>query len=107
MMRFLASLGPMRLFLLFTVVVLIGGAPFVGEKTIMSGWQLITTVIFPVMVPMYFFILPLDMTMCFILMQEKPDQIRSHYKRIIWLELILMLLLLLAWLPFIFRLFNS
>lgn len=107
MLKFLRSLGPMRLFLLFTVLVLIAGAPFAGEKTIMQGWKLITTVIFPVMVPMYFFILPLDMTMCFILMQEKPAEVKSHYKRIIWLESALMLLLLLAWLPFVMRLFAS
>ena len=107
MMHFIKSLGPMRIFLLFIVVILIAGAPFVGEQTVMQGWQLITTVIFPVMVPMLFFILPLDMTMCFILMQEKPAQVQKHYKHIIRLELILMTLLLLAWLPFVMRLFNS
>ena len=107
MLSFLKSLGPMRLFLLLTVVILIAGAPFVGEKTVLQGWQLITTVIFPVMVPMYFFILPLDMTICFIKMQEKPEQVRRHYKRIIWLEVALMALLLLAWLPFVLRLFDS
>jgi hypothetical protein len=97
----------MRIFLLFTVVILIAAAPFVGDKTVMHGWELITTVIFPVMVPMYFFILPLDMTMCFIMMQEKPDDVRKHYRRIIWLELVLMILLLLAWLPFVIRLVSS
>ena len=107
MFTFLKSLGPMRLILLLSVVMLIAAAPFVGEKTVMHGWQLVTTVIFPVMVPMYFFILPLDMTMCFILMQEKPEHVRRHYKRIIWLEAALMALLLLAWIPFALRLFSS
>lgn len=107
MLTFLKSLGPLRLILLFTVVLLIAAAPFAGEKTVMHGWKLITTVIFPVMVPMYFFILPLDMTMCFVMMQEKPDAVRNHYKRIIRLEVILMILLLLTWLPFVTRLLGS
>ena len=107
MLTFLKLLGPMRLFLLSIVVLLIASAPFAGEQTVTQGWRLITTVIFPVLVPMFFFILPLDMTMCFILMQEKPADVSRHYKRIIWLELILMALLLLAWLPFVMRLLGS
>jgi len=107
MIALLKSLGLLRFLLLFSVVVLILSAPFVGEKTILHGWQMITSVIFPVMVPMYFFILPLDMTMCGIMMQDKPEQIKLKYKRIIWLEIILLIVLLLAWLPFVYRLFNA
>lgn len=107
MLTVLKSLGPMRMFLLSTVLVLIAGAPLAGGQVVMQGWQLITTVIFPVLVPMLFFILPLDMTMCFILMQEKSDRVRSRYRRIILLEAALMILLLLAWLPFVMRLLSS
>ncbi len=107
MLTFLKSLGPLRLVLLLSVVILILAAPFVGEKTVTHGWQMMTTVIFPVMVPMYFFILPLDMTMCGILMQDKPKSIRANYKRIIWFELGLLVMLLLAWLPFVYRLVGN
>ena len=107
MLSFLKSLGPLRFILLFSVVVLIFAAPFAGGKSIMHGWQMATTIIFPVMVPMYFFVLPLDMTMCGILMQDKSQNTRTNYKRIIWFEIILLIILLLAWLPFANRLFNS
>ncbi len=106
MFNFFKSLGPLRFVLLLSVVILILAAPFVGEKTVMHGWQMMTTVIFPVMVPMYFFVLPLDMTMCGILMQDKPQSVRTNYKRIIWFEVGLLLLLLLAWLPFVYRLIG-
>lgn len=107
MIKFLLSLGPLRLTLLLPVVILIVAAPLIGDQTVMHGWKLITTVIFPVMVPMFFFILPLDMTMCLIMMQEKPDAIKKRYRQIIWLELALMVVLLLAWLPFVIRLLSS
>ena len=93
--------------LLLSAVILILAAPFAGDQTIKQGWMMVPTLIFPVMVPMYFFILPLDMTMCLIMMQDKAQDIRENYKRIIWLEIILMVLLLLAWLPYAVRLFNS
>ena len=97
----------MRFVLLLSVVILIVAAPFTGDKTVTYGWQMMTTVIFPVLVPMYFFILPLDMTMCGILMQDKSDAVRSNYKLIIWFELVLLVILLLAWLPFVYRLVGS
>ena len=107
MSGFLKDLGFLRFILLLSIVVLILASPFAGEKSVTHGWRMLTTMIFPVMVPMYFFILPLDMTMCGIMMQAKSDTGRLRYKRIIWLEAVLLGVLLLAWLPFVFRLVNA
>lgn len=106
MIDFVARLGPLRLVLLMSVVILILAAPFAGDTSITHGWRMLTTMIFPVLVPMYFFVLPLDMTMCGIMMQDKPGPDRIRYKYIIRLELVLLGVLLLAWMPFAYRLVN-
>ncbi len=100
-------LGALRFMLALTIVVLVIAAPFSAGETQYSGMKLLTGVIAPALVPMYLFIMPLDMTMCAIYMSGKQDADRRRYRKIIWIDGILLIVLVLAWLPFFLRLLRG
>ena len=72
-----------------------------------SGIMMFPTLIIPAMVPMMFFILPLDMTMCAIMMSGKGDEAKQRYRRLIICDLAAMVALFAAWWPFYSRLIYS
>ena len=72
-----------------------------------SGIMMFPTLIIPAMVPMMFFILPLDMTMCAIMMSGKDDVAKRRYRKLIVCDLVVMAALFAAWWPFFFRLIFS
>lgn len=93
--------------LALTIVLLVVAAPFSGGETQYSGMKLLTGVIAPALVPMYLFIMPLDMTMCAIYMADKEGLEKRRYRGIIWIDCILLVVLIFVWLPFFLRLLRG
>ena len=88
------------------ILILVITALFSMGETHKSGWMMFPTLLAPAIVPMLFFVIPLDMTMCAIMMSGKEVSERLRYKRMILYDLIAMIVLLVAWFPFFRRLID-
>ncbi|MDX1514367.1 MAG: hypothetical protein R3174_11570, partial [Gammaproteobacteria bacterium] len=53
------------------------------------------------------FVLPLDITMSVVFMSDKEGEERRRYQRIIRTEAVLFVLMLLSWIPFLYRLLKT
>ncbi|MDC0948017.1 hypothetical protein OAS86_01570 [Gammaproteobacteria bacterium] len=102
----LPRLGVLRTALLLIIVLLIVVAPLALGESGHSGWRLMTSAVFPALMPMMLFVLMLEMTMCRVLMSGQPESERARLRAIIRLEALLTLLMILAWLPFLYRLLG-
>ena len=122
----LVTLGPLRVALAVSTLLVILAAPFAEVSSelvtgwalwprmiaevsseLVTGWALWPRMIAPALMPILAFVLPLDITMSRLIMLDKPPEQRSRYRFIIWCELIQLVLLLLAWLPFLKELFGA
>ena len=65
-----------------------------------EGWELVTTVLVPALSPMVLMVLLLDALMSRVWMAERSDEDRLRYRQIIWLNLTLSLILILAFMPY-------
>ena len=104
---FLRELGFLRGALFAILAFLLVVAPISGGPIEVSGWALVTTVIAPVMYVVMLFVVPLDMTMTRVFMSSKGDEELPRYRRIFWAECIFYVVLLIAWAPFVIRLFSG
>ena len=104
--QFMREIGLLRALLFILIAALILSAPLALLETHKSGWLMLPTLIAPTIVPMLVFIVPLDMTMCAIQMTSKGQAQRKRYVRIIWYDAVSLGLLLLAWLPFLWKLLS-
>ena len=97
MLRALLSLG---------VLIIIIAAPFADAPIVYSGWAMFPTLIAPALVPILFFVYPLELTMTRIFMSDKEGEERARYKFILWVDFIMLLSLVIVWLPFFLRLLQ-
>lgn len=103
-MQFLKQLGPIRTLFLLMVLIVILAAPLALEETRTDTlYGFMTTIMIPSMVPMFFFLLPMDMTMCRAIQDGQTEEIRTRYGKIIKLELLLWILLIVVWIPFLMK----
>jgi hypothetical protein len=63
--------------------------------------------VFPALVVVFAFLLPLDMLMCRIFRAEQEEKVLQRYGKIVRYELIILALMLAAWMPFWVRLFKA
>lgn len=105
--KIIDHLGFLRFLLALIILLLVLAAPFSGTSAQYSGWGLYPSVIAPALVPMFLFIMPLDMTMCAIYMSGKDGAGRRRYRSIIWIDLALLSILILVWIPFFLRLLRG
>lgn len=93
------------LFIILAVLIVIG--PFSGGQPRFSGFALFTSVVAPAFYVIMLFVIPLDITMSRVFMNDADGEERLRYRFIIRLEVALMALMLVAWLPFIVKLLNT
>ncbi|MCG3200557.1 MAG: hypothetical protein NFCOHLIN_00412 [Gammaproteobacteria bacterium] len=104
-LAFLRYLGVLRALLLLVTLMVIACAPF-ADGRVQAGWMLGPSVIAPTLMAMLAFSLPLDITMTRVFMLDRPAPERRRYRRILWLETALLLVMLAAWAPFILRIMG-
>jgi len=71
-----------------------------------SGLMIFPTLIAPATVPMIFFVIPLDMTMCRIMLSDGDGSVRRRYRHMIIFDALAFIVLLGAWYPFYHRLLT-
>lgn len=104
--RWFSDQGPLRILLVLFTAFLVVAAPFAFAERALTGWRLFTTVIAPALVPPMFFVYPLDMTMCRVKMDGATQAERARLRRGIHIGVWQMIILLLAWSPFYWRLLD-
>ena len=100
-------LGVLRLLLCLGVVFVTVLAPLAGDDVFYSGWQMVPTLVAPAVMPIFFFIILLDTMMCLV---YRLDNTGHERRRLIWIvriELALLVVMILAWLPAFHRLLGG
>ena len=100
-------LGTLRLMLVVSVFVLIALAPLVGSDVFYSGWKMGPTLIAPAVVPIFFFVILFDMLMCLVCRIDKPAIERQRFESIVRVELVLLALMVVLWVPAFYRLLDT
>ncbi|MFT4561111.1 MAG: hypothetical protein ACI9BW_000851 [Gammaproteobacteria bacterium] len=81
-------------------------APFADGSTHMHDWRLFPSVIAPTLMMMLVFTLPLDITMAYVFMSDASEIERQRLRVIIRFEALLLVLMVLSWIPFMFRVLD-
>ncbi|MBI3897991.1 MAG: hypothetical protein HY308_06805 [Gammaproteobacteria bacterium] len=96
----LQQFGLLRLLLLGFAVLLLVLLPLPGALTTLSGWGLVRTVLVPVMMPIVFMVLLLDVLMARVFASDATPAQRRQLKIIAIANLLGALALLVRWLPY-------
>ena len=97
--QLLKWLGPLRLMLALGVLVLLVLRPAPGTPPVYAGWDMISTLIFPGLVPLLFMVLLLDAIMSAVQLASYPGE-RRRYRTVIGVSLGMALLVALWWWPY-------
>ena len=103
---FCRRIGVLRTGLAIATIVVIGAAPFADGSTHMHDWRLFPSVIAPTLMMMLVFTLPLDITMAYVFMSDADDLETERLQMIVRFEAILLALMILSWIPFMFRVLD-
>lgn len=104
--RLITCLGPLRSGLALTTLVVVCAAPFADGAVHMHDWRLFPSVIAPTVVMMLVFTLPLDLTMTRVFMEDASPPERQRLRAILRIEAALLVVMLIAWAPFMFRVLD-
>ncbi|MBK8957177.1 MAG: hypothetical protein IPM80_01790 [Proteobacteria bacterium] len=106
MNNWLKSLGTLRLLMMLTALACIVAAPFADGKTYMHDWRLLPSVIAPSIMMMLVFAIPLDVCMAKVFMSDADSNEVARLSRAIRIELVVLMLLVLSWLPFMLKVMD-
>ncbi len=107
MREFLRQIGPLRVLHGLFIIVLAVSAPFAGGEAAYSGPAMWPTLIAPALVPIFVFVLPLDMTMVAVARSGAESAERFRLGRVLRFDVGLFVLLLAAWVPFFASLLSA
>ena len=96
----LQDLGPLRVFLVLFVLVVMALAPAPGTAAVFDGWEMVPTLLAPVLAPILLQVLLLDALMSRVLMSAQLGAERARFRRILWVNLAMAGLSVLWWLPY-------
>lgn len=97
---FLTQLGAMRALLMCAVLAMLVFVPVPGTSPVYQGWALIPTILVPVLAPILFMVLMLDVLMTSVFMTDKKGALRARYRTILFIELALAAGFVLFWAPY-------
>lgn len=98
--EFTAQAGPIRILLYVLAIITIAFKPSNDTGLSLEGLDFIPTLILPVIAPLLTTGFFLDMLMCKIYSSEQTDDIKAKFKIISRVDLVLAILLLIAWVPY-------
>jgi hypothetical protein len=101
----LQQMGVLRVVLVVLSLLDMLGAPRPGTVAVYSGWELVPTLILPVLAPILLQVLLLDALMGRVLMSSNKGAEQGRYRRIMIVNLIFSAALTLWWLPYFMKLF--
>lgn len=100
-MNLIKQLKPMRVLLIGCALLTIVLRPEPGSEVVYEGTQMFTTLLIPVVAPIFFMLLLLDTLMSTIWLTQTEGDEKSRYRNNIIINLTVVGLLLYFWLPFI------
>lgn len=99
--RWARDLGALRLVLLLGVALLLILVPAPGTPAVYSGWKLVSTVLIPVLVPIFLMVVLLDALMSRVFFADASTPLeRRRFRVITWVNLLAALALLVRWVPY-------
>jgi hypothetical protein len=98
--RLLQQLAPLRQVLGLLSLLVIIYSPSPGTTAVTSGWEILPTLIVPVLAPIIFMVLILDTLMGWIFMIDKTGDERKRYKTVMVINVLLALALGIRWFPY-------
>jgi hypothetical protein len=98
-------MGVLRVALVGLVVLDMLASPRPGTQAVYSGWEVVTTLILPVLAPILLQVLLLDALMGRVMMSSAKGAERARYRRIVTVNLVFSGALVLWWLPYFLKLF--
>ena len=104
--RLFRDLGPLRTALLACTLSLVILAPFTDGHVYVHDVRLMTSVVAPALMVIFIFVLLLDITMTCIFALDSTPERRAGMRRAVRVEILALLALLAAWMPFALRLFE-
>lgn len=96
----LRTIGPLRFTLFLAAILSFILRPPLGVKLTFEGWHVVSDLLVPVLTPILFMLLLLDAIMAMVYRSDKTGAVRSHYLRIVFINLGLAIGLLVYWIPF-------
>jgi len=98
-------MGVLRVGLIVLAILDMLGSPRPGTAAVYSGWEMVPTLILPVLAPILLQVLLLDALMGRVLMSSNKGAERARYRRTVAVNLVFSLALVLWWLPYFLKLF--
>lgn len=106
MKKLLLELKPLRIVLILGAVITVILQPEPGVSPVYEGWEVVRTLLMPVLAPLFFMLLMLDALMTTMLRSQSTGEERARYGRVRNTVLIIGVLLLLSWLPYFISLMS-
>ena len=101
----LRQMGVLRVVLVGLAILDMLAAPRPGTAVVYSGWEVVPTLILPVLAPILLQVLLLDALMGRVMMSSAKGAERARYRRIVTVNLVFSGALVLWWLPYFLKLF--
>lgn len=101
----LRQMGVLRVTLIGLVILDMLASPRPGTLAVYSGWEVVTTLIMPVLAPILLQVLLLDALMGRVLLSSAKGAERARYRRIMIVNLVFSAALVIWWLPYFLKLF--
>jgi hypothetical protein len=102
----LRQMGVLRVVLVGLAILDMLAAPRPGTAAVYSGWEVVPTLILPVLAPILLQVLLLDALMGRVMMSSAKGAERARYRRIVTVNLVFSGALVLWWLPYFLKLFG-
>lgn len=96
----LGQLRPLRAALILGAIITILAKPDVGAPVAYAGWEMVRTLLIPVMAPLFFMLLMLDALMSRVWMSEAEGDEWKRLRLAFRVDMIVGLVLLAYWLPY-------
>ena len=101
----LRQMGVLRVALVALVILDMLASPRAGTAAVYSGWEMVPTLILPVLAPILLQVLLLDALMGRVMMSGAKGAGRARYRRIVTVNLVFSAALVLWWAPYFLKLF--
>lgn len=101
----LQQMGVLRVTLVALVILDVLASPSPGTSAVYSGWEMVPTLILPVLAPILLQVLLLDALMGRVMMSSATGMERSRYRRIVTVDLVFVIVLVFGWMPYFLKLF--
>ncbi|MDY6979468.1 MAG: hypothetical protein SV201_06270 [Pseudomonadota bacterium] len=106
MKQLLIELKPLRVVLILCALLTVILQPQPGASPVYHGWDVVPTLLIPVLAPLLFMLLMLDSLMTTMLRSQSSGEEHARYGRVRNTVLIAGILVLLAWLPYFIALMS-